>query len=84
MRFTFFAAVVAACSLINTSQASSLIQNEMQLFEEPATVFTQVDEAKEGPKQLKPKQVDEGKAGKAKKGEPEAPKKTAPKETGPK
>ena len=90
MRFTFFAAVVAACNLINTSQASSLIQNEMQLFEEPATVFTQVDEApikkggKEGPKQLKPKQVDEGTAGKAKKGEPEAPKKTAPKETGPK
>ena len=97
MRFTFFAAAVAACNLLTNSQASSLIQNEMQLFEEPATIFTQVDEQpmpkktvapKVGPKKLKPNQVDEGTAGKAKKGETEgpktAPKEVAPKETGPK
>ena len=62
MRFTFFTAVVAACNLITYSQASSLIQNEMQLFEEPATIFSQVDAQpmpkkggpKEGPKRKKP------------------------------
>ena len=95
MRFTFFAAVVAACNLISDSQASSLIQNEMQLFEEPATIFTQVEQpapkkpaqapketaSKEGPKKLKPTQVDEGTA----KGGPKtAPLKGAPKETAPK
>ena len=92
MRFTFFAAAVAACNLLTNSQASSLIQNEMQLFEEPATIFTQIDEQpvpkktvapKEGPKKLKPDQVDEGTAGKAKKVETEGPK-TAPKEVAPK
>ena len=88
MRFTFFTAVVAACNLITYSQASSLIQNETQLFEEPATIFSQVDAQpmmpkkggpKEGPKRMKPDQIDEGTAGKAaKKEETEAPKKSGP------
>ena len=43
MRFTFFAAVVAACNLITTPQASSLVQHQPQLFDEPATIFAQVD-----------------------------------------
>ena len=62
MRFTFFAAVVAACNFITTPQASSLVQHQPQLFDEPATIFAQVDpkeipmkeEEKKGPAVAKP------------------------------
>ena len=42
MRFTFFAAVVAACNFITTPQASGLTQHQPQLFDEPATYFAQI------------------------------------------
>ena len=51
MRFTFFAAVVAACNFITTPQASGLTQHQPQLFDEPATYFAQItaSEKKDGP-----------------------------------
>ena len=75
MRFTFFAAVVAACNLITTPQASSLVQHQPQLFDEPATIFAQVDP--KGPP------VDKKKEEKKKEGPP-ADKKVELKESGPK
>ena len=47
MRLSFFVAVIAA-NFIATAQASSFVQHQPVLFEEPANYFAQVSGEKKG------------------------------------
>ena len=43
MRVAFYAAVISVCNLIAMPKANSFVQNTPQLYEEPASVFAQLD-----------------------------------------